>query len=76
MVMAALGGCWWPGEVMPRLALADRGPCAARPTWAMDAFHALISFGQGFDAVMLPCAVLLGFAALFAALGARFLSFA
>jgi hypothetical protein len=37
----------------------------------MDAFHALISFGRGFEAVVVPCAVLIGFGALFAWIGAR-----
>jgi ABC-type multidrug transport system permease subunit len=41
--------------------------------WAMDAFHALISFGRGLEAVLLPAAVLLAFGALFSLLGARFL---
>jgi archaellum component FlaF (FlaF/FlaG flagellin family) len=39
----------------------------------MDAFHALISFGRGADAVVLPAAVLVGFGLLFSALGARYL---
>src|SRR4051794_4528756 len=39
----------------------------------MDGSHALISFGHGLDAVLLAAAVLLGFAALFASLGSRFL---
>jgi len=42
----------------------------------MDAFHSLISFGRGVEAVLLPAAVLLGFAALFSVLGARFLRWA
>lgn len=50
-VLAALGGCWWPIEVTPpwmqRLALF-------LPTgWAMDALHALISFGAA-PATVLP----------------------
>jgi hypothetical protein len=71
MVLAALGGCWWPSEVMPRWlwSAAHVLPTA----WAMDGFHALISFGHGVDAVVVPAAVLLGFAALFAALGSGFL---
>ena len=74
MVLAALGGCWWPSEVMPAWM---RTAAHALPTaWAMDAFHALISFGQGLDAVLLPCTVLLGFAVVFSVLGARYLSFA
>lgn len=71
MVMGALGGCWWPSEVMPRWLWSA---VHVLPTaWAMDAFHSLISFGRGIEAVLLPAAVLLGFAALFSILGARFL---
>ncbi len=45
LVLAALGGCWWPIEITPswmqHLALA-------LPTgWTMDALHKLISFGDG-----------------------------
>jgi ABC-2 type transport system permease protein len=71
MVLAALGGCWWPSEVMPRWLW--RAAHVLPTPWAMDGFHALISFGHGLDAVLLPAAVLLGFAALFAVLGSRFL---
>ncbi len=69
MVMAALGGCWWPSEVVPRwLWTASH----VFPTaWAMDALHALISFGRGIVAVLLPAAVLVGFGVVFAAVGAR-----
>jgi ABC-2 type transport system permease protein len=74
MVLGAIGGCWWPSEVMPRWlwSAAHVLPTA----WAMDAFHSLISFGRGIEAVILPAAVLLGFAALFSVLGARFLRWA
>ena len=73
MLLAALGGCWWPSEVMPRWLWSS---AHVLPTpWAMDGLHALISFGRGTDAVVQPAAVLLGFAALFSALGARFLRF-
>jgi ABC-2 type transport system permease protein len=71
MILAALGGCWWPSEVMPRWLWAASH---VLPTpWAMDGFHALISFGHGVEAILLPAAVLVGFAAVFAALGSRFL---
>lgn len=74
MVLGALGGCWWPSEVMPRWLWSA---AHALPTaWAMDAFHSLISFGRGIEAVLLPAAVLLGFAVLFSVLGARFLRWA
>ena len=41
--------------------------------WAMDGFHALISFGTGIEGVLLPSAMLLGFGLLFSVLAARFL---
>jgi len=73
MVMAALGGCWWPSELMPDWM---RTVAHALPTaWAMDGLHALISFGRGLEAVLLPSAVLLGFGVLFTTLGAKFLRF-
>jgi len=69
MVMAALGGCWWPSEVMPEWL---RTMSHVFPTtWAMDGLHALISFGRGFEAVVLPSAVLLALGAAFAWIGAR-----
>jgi ABC-type multidrug transport system permease subunit len=71
MVLAAMGGCWWPSEVMPR------GLWQAMhilPTaWAMDGFHALISFGAGLEGVAVPSLALMGFAVVFTGLGARFL---
>jgi ABC-type multidrug transport system permease subunit len=71
MVLAALGGCWWPSEVMPRWLWL--GAHALPTAWAMDAFHSLISYGRGLEAVLLPGAVLTGFAMLFSILGARLL---
>ncbi len=72
MAMAALGGCWWPSEVVPRWlwSASHVFPTA----WAMDALHALISFGRGLDAVLLPAAALVAFGLVFSALGARFLN--
>jgi ABC-type multidrug transport system permease subunit len=68
MVMAAMGGCWWPAEVMPEWvrAVAHVFPT----TWSMDGLHALISFGRGFEAVVVPCTVLIGFGVAFSWLGA------
>jgi ABC-type multidrug transport system permease subunit len=71
MLLAGLGGCWWPSEVMPRWLW--RAAHVLPTPWAMDGLHALLSFGRGLDAVLVPAAVLLGFAAVFAGLGARFL---
>lgn len=69
MVMAAMGGCWWPSEVMPEW--LRTGAHIFPTAWAMDGFHALISFGRGFSGVALPCAVLLGFGAAFSLIGAH-----
>jgi len=73
MIMAALGGCWWPGELMPSWM---RTVSHALPTaWAMDGFHSLISFGYGVQEVLLPSTALFGFGIAFTLLGARFLRF-
>ncbi len=69
MVMAAFGGCWWPLEVvsepLQRLALVF-------PTgWAMRALHGTISFGLGLQGVLVPLAVLLGFALVFSVVAAK-----
>jgi ABC-type multidrug transport system permease subunit len=59
LVMAALGGCWWPLEIAPAW-LRTLAHCL--PTgWALDALHQLISFGAGWEAVLRPLAVLAGF---------------
>ncbi|NKB67673.1 MAG: ABC transporter permease subunit [Candidatus Latescibacteria bacterium] len=44
IVLAALGGCWWPIEVMPP-AMQTLQKCLPSG-WAMDALHRLIHFGQ------------------------------
>jgi ABC-type multidrug transport system permease subunit len=60
MVMAALGGCWWPMEVVPETMklLGHLFPTA----WAMDSLHQLISFGGGLATVWVPLGVLTVFA--------------
>ena len=59
LLMAALGGCWWPLEVAPT-ALKVIALCL--PTgWAMQALHQLISFGSSLGAVVTPLTVLVGF---------------
>ncbi len=73
LFLGAMGGCWWPLEVVPSwLRTAGHISPAA---WALDGFHALISYGAGAEAVVLPCLILLAYAAVFTALGARFLRY-
>jgi ABC-2 type transport system permease protein len=71
MVMALLGGCWYPLEMFPR---AMQNIVQILPTtWAMRGMLDIVLRGQGLGAILLPVAVLLGFAALFFGIGvARF----
>ena len=69
-MFAALGGCWWPAEIVPP---AFRTLGMVSPAyWAMDVFHKVIFFGKGFDAVWPNLLVLLAFTAVFMALALRF----
>jgi ABC-type multidrug transport system permease subunit len=70
LLMAALGGCWWPLEIGPP-ALKTLSLCTPSG-WALQALHQLISFGSGFEAVWLPLGVLLAFGAVANLLAARF----
>lgn len=56
IVMAALGGCWWPLEIVPDHVrqIAHLMPTA----WAMDALHQLISFGGGWREIAPSLAIL------------------
>ena len=70
LLMAAMGGCWWPLEIGPPL-MKTISLCT--PTgWALQALHQLISFGSGFDAVLVPLAVLGAFGAAANLLAAKF----
>jgi ABC-2 type transport system permease protein len=70
LLLAALGGCWWPLEIGPP-ALKTVALCL--PTgWALEALHRLISFGGGFGSVLGPLTILAVFAAAANALAARY----
>jgi ABC-type multidrug transport system permease subunit len=70
LLMAALGGCWWPLEMAPP---AAKVISLCVPTgWAMQALNQLITFGNGFETVFVPVAVLLAFGAVANLLAARF----
>lgn len=69
-LMAALGGCWWPMEIVPRTV---RTVGYLLPTgWVMDAFHKLIFFGRDFSSVLTHVAVLGGMTLVFLILAVRF----
>ena len=70
LLMAALGGCWWPLEVAPPFL---KTLALFLPTgWVLKALHQLISFGSGLGTVLLPLAVLLAFGTAANLLAVRF----
>lgn len=71
MVMALMGGCWYPVEMFPE---AVRTAIQVLPTyWAMQGLLDIVLHGRGLVAVLPEVGVLLGFAALFFGVGvARF----
>ncbi len=67
MVMALLGGCWYPIEFFPEVA---RVASKALPTaWAMQGLTDLVLRGQGLPAILPEAGVLIAFAAVFFAIG-------
>ena len=69
--MSLLGGAWFPAFLMP--AWIQPVSKAMPSRWAADGFDAMLWRGFGLPAALVPCAVLLGFAAVFAAFAfARF----
>lgn len=71
VAMAALGGCWWPLEIVPDFAqqIGNLFPTA----WAMSAMHQLFSFGGGFAEIQSELIWISGFAVVSSFLAARFL---
>jgi ABC-type multidrug transport system permease subunit len=70
LLMAALGGCWWPLEIAPPI---QKTIALFLPTgWVLKALHQLISFGSGFEAALVPLAILLAFGTGANLLAARF----
>ena len=69
IVMAALGGAWWPLSIAPQFmqTLGRLTPVA----WAMEGFQQLIARGGGLEDVLLHLAILSGFALVFFMLGLR-----
>ncbi|GEM_PF-177352 len=69
LVMSALGGCWWPLEVVSRpfQVLAFFFPTG----WAISGIHKLISFGFGLTGVVPHIAALLAFGVVFLLIAAK-----
>jgi ABC-type multidrug transport system permease subunit len=70
MILSALGGCWWPIEIVPDL---FKTIALLMPSyWAMHGLQSVLYFGRSYEVLTLACPVLLGFAALFGALAIFF----
>jgi ABC-2 type transport system permease protein len=61
MVLSALGGCWWPIELVPETfkTIAMLTPSY----WAMHGLQSVLYFGRSNEVLLFECPVLLGFAA-------------
>ena len=67
MVMALLGGCWYPIELFPQVV---RNVVKILPTtWAMQGMLDILLRGQGVMGILPVAGVLLGFAAVFFVIG-------
>ncbi len=67
MVMALLGGCWYPLELFP--AAVQNIVKILPTTWAMQGLIDLLLRNAGLSDILLESGVLLGFAALFLSIG-------
>ncbi len=70
MVLAALGGAWWPLEITP--SVYQRAAQIFPTTWAMRAFQDIFLRGAGLVDVLPEVGVLLGFAAVFMLAGLQY----
>lgn len=62
MFLSALGGAWWPIEIVPDLfkAIAHLTPTY----WAIHGLQSVVYFNRSYEVLALECPILLGFAAL------------
>ena len=67
MVMALLGGCWYPLEMFPQT--IQHAVQILPSTWAMRGLLDIVLRGQGVNAILPEAGILLGFAAVFFGIG-------
>ncbi len=67
MVMALMGGCWYPIELFPQF--VQTAVKVLPTTWAMQGMLDIVLRGQGLATVLPEAGVLLGFAAVFFGIG-------
>jgi ABC-2 type transport system permease protein len=65
--LAMLGGCYWPIEITPPF--MQSASLATPSGWAMVGLKNVVARGMGIESVLVPCAALLGMAAVFFAIG-------
>jgi ABC-2 type transport system permease protein len=64
MGLSALGGCWWPVEIVPE---TFKTVAMLTPSyWAMHGLQSVMYFGRASEVLSFECPILLGFATLFA----------
>ena len=69
-IFAALGGCWWPIEIVPQ---TFKNIAVISPAyWAMDGFHQIIFFNKGLADIAVNLLVLLGYTAVFTFLAIKY----
>jgi ABC-2 type transport system permease protein len=73
MMLAALGGAWWPMEITPQI--YQTVVKALPSTWAMSGLTNVVVRGVGVVEILPNALVLLGFALLFFVIGVRKLKF-
>jgi ABC-2 type transport system permease protein len=62
MILSALGGCWWPIEIVPD---AFKTIAACTPSyWSVHGLQSILYFGKSWQVLTWECPILLGFAAL------------
>lgn len=67
MVMALMGGCWYPLELFPRA--VQQAVKVLPTTWSMQGMLDIVQRGQGLTAILPEAAVLTGFAIVFFVIG-------
>ena len=61
LFLAALGGCWWPIEIVPAL---FKTVAKCTPTyWGVHAIQSVLYFNKSYEVLWLECPILLGFGA-------------
>jgi ABC-2 type transport system permease protein len=62
MLLSALGGCWWPIEIVPDV---FKTIAACMPSyWAVHGLQNILYFGKSYQVLTRECPILLGFALL------------